>query len=260
MNAVLVDTHCHLDYEFDGGRKAADLVRDAVAAGVTRMMTIATEASRISAVQAISDAHPEVFHAVGVHPHEAAAMKDEDLAALEKAASHPKCRAIGELGLDYYYDHSAHDVQQRRLKEQLDLALKLKQPVVIHSRDAEDDLLKALTDYAKRAGSLPGVIHCFTGTPAFGQACLDLGFLISFSGILTFKNAEELRQTAKSIPQDRILVETDSPYLAPVPHRGKKCEPWMVRHTAEKLAEVRGIPADELARITTENAVRLFGF
>ncbi|MCC7442135.1 MAG: TatD family hydrolase [Bdellovibrionales bacterium] len=256
----LVDTHCHLDYEYEGGRTPADLVRDAAAAGVTRMLTIATEAARVPAVQKISDSFPGVFHAVGVHPHEAAKMKLEDLGLLERAAAHPKCKAIGELGLDYYYKHSPPEAQATCLEGQLELATRLGKPVVVHARDAEADLLMHLTRYAKglASGQAPGVIHCFSGTRAFGEACLELGFHLSFSGILTFKNAEELRQAAKAAPADRILVETDSPYLAPVPHRGRKCEPYMVRNTAEKLAEVRGVSIEEIARITTANATRLF--
>jgi TatD DNase family protein len=179
---------------------------------------------------------------------------------LDKAGRHPKCRAIGEIGLDYHYDHSPRDIQKSALKLQLDLARQLGLPVVIHSRDGEEDLLQALTDYSKQltTGSIPGIIHCFSGTVAFGQACLDLGFYISFSGILTFKKADEVRTAAQLFPLDKILVETDAPFLAPIPHRGRKCEPSMVRLTALKLAELKGISFEEVARTTTANSKRVF--
>lgn len=255
----LIDSHCHLNYDY-APKTADDLIADAKAAGVTTLMTIGVDPQTLAEVQALSTKYPEVFHTVGYHPHDAISVQDDDLIALEKAASHPKCRAIGEIGLDYHYNHSPKDVQIRRLKDQLDIALRLKLPIIIHSREGETDLLEALKSYASQLapGSLPGVIHCFTGTQEFGQACLDLGFYISFSGILTFKNAEDLRRCAQTFPLERLLVETDSPYLAPVPHRGKKCEPSMVRFTAMKLAEIKGITLEEVARVTTANSRRLF--
>ena len=173
---------------------------------------------------------------------------------------HPKCVAVGEIGLDYYYEHSDRKKQQDECKAQLDIAAKARKPVVIHSRDGEDDLLPLLKDYvSKLDGSYPpGVIHCFSGTEVFARACIDLGFYISLSGIFTFKNTEDLRQMVKGFPKDRLLVETDAPFLAPVPMRGKKCEPAMVKHTAMKLAEVLEMPFDELARMTSENAKKCF--
>jgi TatD DNase family protein len=256
---LLIDSHCHLNYDYSP-KSADDLVREAHAAGVVAMVTVGTEIATIEAMVAISDRHAQVYHTVGVHPHEAATISDGDMARLEAAAAHPKCRAIGEIGLDYHYDHSPREIQRQQLEQQLELALKLKLPVVIHSRDAEPDLLEALTRYAQRVapGGIPGIIHCFSGTQAFGQACIELGFYISFSGILTFKTAEELRTAARAFPLERLLVETDSPYLAPIPFRGKKCEPSMVRMTAQKLAEVKGLPLEEVARVTTENSRRVF--
>lgn len=259
----LVDTHCHLDYEYDG-KTEADLVREASDAGVKTLVTIGVELGNAAKVAEISDRHARVFHTVGVHPHEAAAMKDSDIEQLRRAAAHPKCRAIGEIGLDYHYDHSPRDVQRARLKELLDLALEVKLPVVIHSREGEDDLLPELQRFARAKASggdarPPGIIHCFTGTREFAQSCLAEGFLISLSGVLTFKKSDVLREIARDVPLDRLLVETDSPYLAPVPHRGKKCEPSMVRLTAEKLAELKGLPLSEIAAATTRNAFRVFG-
>jgi TatD DNase family protein len=174
---------------------------------------------------------------------------------------HTKCVAVGEIGLDYYYEHSEREKQKKECQAQLEIAVETKKPVVIHSRDGEDDLLPMLASYAKRqsgAASL-GVIHCFSGTETFGRACLDLGFYISISGILTFKNSEALRQTIRTFPLERLLVETDSPFLAPAPLRGKKCEPFMVKHTALKLADLFGVSFEELSTITTRNARACFG-
>lgn len=256
---ALIDSHCHLNYDYSP-KTAEDIVREAEAQGVVALVTIGTEIPTISPIAAISEKFPNVYHTVGVHPHEAITLSDSDLATIESAARHPKCRGIGEIGLDYYYDHSPRDLQKRRLEQQLELAGSLKQPVIIHSREGESDLLPLLKTYAARVASdAPiGVIHCFTGTQAFGQACLDLGFYISFSGILTFKNAEDLRQSARAFPLERLLVETDSPYLAPIPYRGKKCEPAMVRITAQKLAEVKGFSLEDVAEVTTRNSRALF--
>jgi TatD DNase family protein len=258
--APLIDTHCHLDYDY-APKTTEDLLREAESVGISTLVTIGTEISSIPKVQALSDQYKNVFHTVGVHPHEAVTMKDQDLETLRAAAKHPKCRAIGEIGLDFHYDHSPPDVQQKRLAEQLKLALEVQLPVVIHSREAEEKLLELLTEYAGKVTKdrAPGIIHCFSGTEAFGEACLKLGFYLSFSGIVTFKNAESLRECAKKFPLEKMLVETDSPYLAPIPYRGKKCEPSMVRHTAMKIAELKGLTLDEVARTTTSNARRVFG-
>jgi TatD DNase family protein len=258
-NFELIDTHCHLNYDY-APKSIEDLIAEAKAQGVGTLVTIGVDPATLDTVQKISEKFENVYHTVGYHPHDSIEIKDEDLVALEKAALHVKCRAIGEIGLDYHYDHSPRDVQLKWLQAQLDIALRTRQPVVIHSREGEEDLLRALTKYAALVapGQIPGVIHCFTGTRDFGRACLDLGFYISFSGILTFKNAEDLRECAREFPLEKLLVETDSPYLAPIPHRGKKCEPSMVRLTAAKLAEVKGISLEEVARVTTANARRFF--
>jgi TatD DNase family protein len=255
----LIDSHCHLNYDY-APKTADDLIREAKAAGITALVTIGTDLQTISEVQSISEKYEEVYHTIGVHPHDASSLSDADSELLLRAAKHPKCRGIGEIGLDYHYDNSPREIQKQRLEQQLEIALELAKPIVIHSRDGEEDLLRSLTSYAKRVptGSIPGVIHCFTGTEAFGRACLDLGFYISFSGIITFKKADEVRACVAAFPLEKLLVETDSPFLAPIPHRGKKCEPAMVKLTAMKIAEVKGVDLETVARVTTENAKRVF--
>ena len=256
---LLIDSHCHLNYDYSP-KTTEDLIQEAQNSGVNTLITIGTELPTLSLIQKISEAHEQVFHTIGIHPHEAETWTEQDLHTLEAAAKQPQCRAIGEIGLDYYYDHSPREIQKHKLELQLDLALRLNQPVVIHCRNAEEDLLIAIRNYTKKvkSGIIPGVIHCFSGTESFGKSCLDLGFFVSFSGILTFKNAEEIRTSARNFPLNQLLVETDSPYLAPIPFRGKKCEPSMVRYTAQKLAEVKGLSFTEVANATTENARKLF--
>lgn len=255
----LIDSHCHLQYDYDP-KTQDDIVREALEAGIETLITIGTDLADLIKVQEVSQKYASVFHTIGIHPHETQTLKDTDLTLIEEMARHPKCKAIGEIGLDYYYLHSPKEMQLKWCDLQLDLALKLNLPVVIHGRDAEEDLLRALEKYARKVpqGSAPGVIHCFTASQAFGQACIDLGFYISFSGILTFKNAEDLRTAARAFPLDKLLVETDAPFLAPIPFRGKKCEPAMVTHTARRLAEVKGVTLEEVARVTYENTQRLF--
>ncbi len=259
----LIDSHCHLNYDFLP-KTTDDLIREAENEGVQALVTIGTDLSSISEIQKISEKYPAVYHTIGIHPHDTAGLNDKGMQTLESAARHPKCRAIGEIGLDYHYNHSPKEVQIFWLKKQLELAIRLKLPVVIHSREGEEDLLRALTEFASRFTSLsttiqiPGVIHCFTGTLEFGQRCLELGFLISFSGILTFKKAEEVHVAARTFPLDRLMIETDSPYLAPIPFRGKKCEPSMVKFTAQKLAEIKGVTFEKVAQATTLNAQRFF--
>jgi len=256
---MLIDTHCHLYHDF-GGKKPGALLHDAKLAGVGALITIGVDAATVQHCQNASDEFPEIFHSVGIHAHEASKMGQGDLALIEKAAANPKCVAIGEIGLDYYYDFSPKELQREVFKKQLELALKCKKPVIVHCRDAEQDVLSSLREYATKLPyeSEAGVLHCFTGTFEFGKACLDLGFFISFSGVITFKNSELLRQAAREFPLERLLVETDSPYLAPVPFRGKKCEPSMVKATALKLAEIRGVPFEQIEKQTTLNAARLF--
>jgi len=254
-----IDSHCHLNYDY-APKSVDDLVRDAMNEGVSHFVTVGVEIDKMSELEAISAKYPNVLHTTGMHPHEAIQWRPEHADEVRRQARHPKCRAIGEIGLDYHYDHSDPETQKRVLETQLALALELEQPIVVHSRDAEGELLPRLQAYAQKvpAGRPVGIIHCFTGTKEFGRACIDAGFLVSFSGILTFKNAEDLRDCAREFPLDRLLVETDSPYLAPIPFRGKKCEPAMVKLTAQKIAEVKGVPIEEVAKTTTANAKLFF--
>lgn len=259
MTTEWIDTHCHLNYDY-APKSVEQLVAEANEAGVKTLVTIGVDPESIATVQAISDRFPSVYHTLGFHPHEAALITDEHLNQVREKAKHPKCRAIGEIGLDYYYDHSPRDVQRRCLDRQLELALELGLPVVIHSRDGEDDLYPALENYVRsvKPGIVPGLLHCFSGSRNFAEKAVDLGFYLSLSGIITFKKSDDLRAIVASLPLEKQLVETDSPYLAPVPYRGKKCEPAMVVETGKKLAEIHGRGVDETARITTANAKRFF--
>ncbi len=255
----LIDSHCHLDFDYED-KSPADLVNQAMENGVKKFITINTEIKRIEGVQKISEEFENVFHTIGVHPHDVSDIEPGDLEKIKVAAQHPKCKAIGEIGLDYYYKNSPIEIQKKQLIEQLNIAIELSLPVVIHARDAEGDLLNILTPYAKKiTNRSPGVIHCFSASQAFGKSCVDLGFYLSFSGILTFKKAADLRKTAQDVPINKILVETDSPFLAPVPYRGKKCEPFMVKNTAKILAQIRGQSLEEITIATTRNAEALFG-
>lgn len=254
-----IDTHCHLDYDYSP-KSVSQIIEEAQAAGVTHLVTIGTQVETSLRLKALSEQYPAVYHTVGVHPHEAESADLPSLALLKEAARHPKCKGIGEIGLDYYYKHSSPAAQIQIFKAQLQLALECSLPIVVHCRDAETDILPLLEDYARAvpSGHTPGVIHCFTGTREFGESCLQMGFMISFSGIVTFKNATNLQDLARLFPLDRLLVETDSPYLAPIPFRGKKCEPSMVQYTGQKIAELKGIPVERISQATTLNAKKLF--
>lgn len=256
---MLIDSHCHLDYPFDG-KTVDELIAEAKTQGVERFVTISTETKTMERVAEIGRKHTEVYFTIGVHPHDSKDLRHEDLPMMERLAREPKCVAIGEIGLDYHYDHSPREVQRAHLEVQLDLALKVGKPIVVHSREGEGDLLDALEPYAKKAKGVPGVIHCFSGTEPFGKKCIDLGFMLSFSGIVTFKKADEVRATALTTPEDHLLVETDAPFLAPIPYRGKTCQPWMVRLTAESLATLRGVSFEQIAQTTTQNAQKVFRF
>lgn len=254
---ILIDSHCHLDEDYLP-KSAADLVREAKQNHVDALVTIGTDLRSLDRVQQISAEFLNVYHTVGVHPQEAGRPDAIDWDRVERAAKNPKCRAIGEIGLDYHYENTPPALQMEYLDRQLDLALKLKLPVVIHSREAEEDLLSCLKKYCSKTTGIPGVIHCFSGSLEFGKACVDLGFYISFSGILTFKKADSVREAARALPLQRLLVETDAPYLAPVPFRGKKCEPSMLKHTALALAQEKGVSLGEVAAQTTANSMKLF--
>ena len=259
MTPSLIDTHCHLNYDYSP-KSLDDLIREGIKNGISHFVTIGTDLTSIPRIQEISDTYDPIFHTIGIHPQDAPALTEADLPTLRAAAQHPKCRAIGEIGLDSHYPDSNLDLQLKWLEAQLELAQELKKPVIIHSREAEPPLLAALKRYVSGlpSNAIPGVIHCFSGSHQFGLDCIEMGFYISLSGILTFKNAEALRSSAQAFPLERILVETDAPYLAPVPFRGKKCEPGMVKFTAHKLAELRGLSFAEIAATTTANAKKVF--
>ena len=252
----LVDSHCHLNYEGLADRQD-EVLANARARGVSAFLNISTRQSEWDDVIAVADRNEDVWATVGVHPHEADAHPDLGSAALVSAASHSRVIAIGECGLDYYYDKSDRAAQRDRFQAHIEAARQSGLPLVVHTRDAEDDTAEML-ERAVKEGGVTGVLHCFTGSAELARKGLDLGFHISLSGIVTFKNAADLQEIAKWLPADRMLVETDSPFLAPVPHRGKTCEPAFVADTAAFVAELREEEPDALADATTANFYRLF--
>jgi len=256
---VYIDSHSHIEgAEFNADREA--VIQRALEAGVEIIVCVGdgeVSADSHAAAFKVADEHSFIYTTVGVHPHEARLLDDKLCAQLVELAQHPKVIAWGEIGLDYHYDNSPRDVQREAFKRQLRMARERRLPAVIHTREAEADTLAILDQEWKDSG-LGGIIHCFTGTRAFAEVAIELGFLISFSGVVTFKNAEDLRDTAKHLPPETILIETDSPFLAPIPHRGKRNEPAYVVETARCVAEARGIELDEFAQVTSENFKRLF--
>ena len=253
---MLADSHCHLDYKGVAEHQAAVLAR-ARARGVTAMLNIATRASEWDAVVATAEREPDVWATVGIHPHEADTHPEVDAARLIERAAHPRVVGLGESGLDYHYDHSDRARQQESFRAHIAAARETGLPLVVHTRDAEADTSAILAEELKR-GAFPCVIHCFTGTSAFADHMLALGFAISISGIVTFKNARDLQDIAARLPLDRLLVETDAPFLAPVPHRGRPGEPAFVADTVTFLAKLRGEEPDMLADATARNFHALF--
>ena len=253
----LIDSHCHLNYEGLAERQD-EVLAAARARGVEGFLNISTRQQEWDAVIATADRNADVWATVGVHPHEADAHPDLGSGALIAGAQHPKVIAIGECGLDYYYDKSDRAAQRERFEAHIEAARATGLPLVIHTRDAEEDTADIL-GAAVRDGGVTGVLHCFTGSADLARKGLDLGFYVSLSGIVTFKNAADLHDTAKWIPAARLLVETDSPFLAPVPNRGKTCEPAFVADTAAFVADLRGEDPDVLGEQTTANFFRLFG-
>ena len=252
----LVDSHCHLNYEGLAERQD-EVLATARERGVTGFLNISTRQREWDDVISVAERNPDVWATIGVHPHEADAHPDLGSAALVEAASHPRVIAIGECGLDYYYDKSDRSAQRERFQAHIDAAREVGQPLVVHTREAEADTAEILSRAVKEGG-ITGVLHCFTGTADLARKGLDLGFYVSLSGIVTFKNAQDLQEIAKWLPTEQMLVETDSPFLAPVPHRGKTCEPAFVADTAAFVAELRGEEPDALAEATTANFYRLF--
>ena len=254
---ALIDSHAHLDYPQLAHDLPAVLAR-AGAAGVSHVITIGVKLSTADAPKKIAESHDNVWCSVGIHPHEAGNEPDAcNIEAIRAAADHPKCVAIGEAGLDYFYDYGRPDQQAASFRAQITVARELELPIIVHSRDADEDIADILEDEMQR-GTFTGVMHCFSSGAALAERALAVGFYISFSGILTFKKSTDLQAIAADAPLDRILVETDSPYLAPTPHRGKPNEPAFTAYTLEKLAEIRGLPVAEMADITRRNTQNLF--
>ena len=254
---MIIDSHAHLDYPQLGGDLDSVLAR-AAAAGVDQVITIGVKLTTADKPKKIAEAYSNVWCSVGIHPHEADNEPDAaNVDAILAAADHPKCVAIGEAGLDYFYAYGSPAAQAKSFRAQIEVARQLNLPIIVHARDADDDMATILEDEMAK-GPFSGVLHCYSSGPELARRAVDIGFYLSFSGILTFKKAEELRAVAASLPEDRILVETDSPYLAPVPHRGQSNEPAYTAYTLARLAAVRGRTVSEMATITRANTVRLF--
>jgi TatD DNase family protein len=254
---MFVDSHCHLNYKGLVEDQQGVLAR-ARAAGVTTMLNISTRASEWDAVLAVAEREPDVFASVGVHPHDADTHADVETETLVARAAHPRVVGIGESGLDFYYDRSDRERQRQSFRAHIAAARETGLPIIVHTRDAEADT-HAILDDEMGKGAFTGVIHCFTASRDFAARALALGLYISLSGIVTFRNARDLQETARTIPLERLLIETDSPFLAPVPHRGRPCEPAFVADTARFLAELRGESLETLAAATAANFHRLFG-
>ncbi|TIL60248.1 MAG: TatD family deoxyribonuclease [Mesorhizobium sp.] len=253
---MLVDSHCHLDFP-DFAEERAAIVARALAAGIGRMVTISTRVKRFQQVLEIAGSFDEVYCSVGTHPHNAAEELDLTVEALVRLSAHPKVVAIGEAGLDYFYDHAPRDAQAQSFRTHIAAARETGLPLVIHARDADSDMAVILEDETGK-GAFPFVLHCFSSGRRLAEIGVALGGYVSFSGIVTFKNSAELRAIAADVPHDRLLVETDAPYLAPVPFRGKRNEPAYVAHTAKVVAETIGVSEADIAAITTDNFFRLF--
>ena len=252
----LIDSHCHLNYEGLAERQA-EVLDNARARGVAGFLNISTRQREWNDVIGVAERNADVWATVGVHPHEADAHPDLGAKALIDAASHSRVIAIGECGLDYYYDKSDRGAQRERFQAHIEAARQTGLPLVVHTREAEEDTADILTS-AVGEGDVTGVLHCFTGSAELARKGLDLGFYVSLSGIVTFKNAQDLQEIAKWLPADQMLVETDSPFLAPVPYRGQKCEPAFVADTAQFVADLRGERVEQLAEATTANFFKLF--
>nr|WP_321483038.1 TatD family hydrolase [uncultured Cohaesibacter sp.] len=253
---MLVDSHCHLDFP-DFKEELDDVVRRAELAGVGHMVTICTRIKKFDEVKAIAERYDNVFCSVGTHPHNADEELDYSAEDIAKLADHPKCVAIGEVGLDYFYDNAPREAQAEGFRRHIKAARMTGLPLSIHTRDAEDDTIAILKE-GMEEGSFPALLHCYSSNRELAMRSLEMGLYVSLSGILTFKRSQEIRDTIKDVPLDRLLVETDAPYLAPMPYRGKRNEPSYVVNTAQVLADVKGVSLEEITKITTDNFFRLF--
>ncbi|GAB6184341.1 TatD family nuclease-associated radical SAM protein [Thermodesulfovibrio hydrogeniphilus] len=248
----MIDTHCHLEmFEND----ISDVIRRAYDAGVNTIITIASDVESLEKVVEIADTYPMVYASVGIHPHDAKDFDGKIIKKIYELSRHPKVVAIGEIGLDYHYDHSPRDIQKKAFIEQLEIAKEVGVPVIIHSREAFEDTMKII----KNSGVRKGVMHCFSGNVEQAKEVINFGFMISVSGVVTFKNGKKIKEVANFVPDDYLLIETDAPYLAPEPFRGKRNEPAYLVYTAKALAEIRGVTVEDIERITKVNAYRLFG-
>ena len=253
---MLVDSHCHLDFDvFDEDR--SETIQRARDAGVAAMVTICTRVTKFEEICAIAETDDNIWCSVGIHPHQA---EDEPVVTVEdlvSRATHPKVIAIGETGLDYYYDNSPRELQETSFRTHIAASRETGLPLIVHTRDADEDMAEILEDEMEK-GAFPGVLHCFSSGRRLAERALDIGFYISLSGIVTFKNAQDLRDIVKDVPVDRILVETDAPFLAPIPNRGKRNEPAFVADTAARVAELKAMDNQALSAASTENFFRLF--
>lgn len=252
----LVDSHCHLNFP-DFREDIEDVIKNARASGVGVMQTICTEVEEFDEVLGIAEKHEGIYCSVGVHPNESGEKKPADLQYLLSKTSHPKVIGIGETGLDYHYERSDRAIQQESFRIHIDAARQSGLPLIVHTRVADEDTVAILTEEMKK-GAFKGLIHCFTSSQMLAEKSVELGLYISLSGIISFKNAQAIRDTVKTLPLERLLIETDAPFLAPLPHRGKRNEPAYVKHTNQKLAEIKGISEEECAAVTTTNFFRLF--
>ncbi|MGS1093243.1 TatD family hydrolase [Aquamicrobium terrae] len=253
---MLVDSHCHLDFP-DFAEERAAIIARAREAGVERMVTISTRVRKFDQIREIAETFDEVYCSIGTHPHNAAEEPDVTAEELVRLSGHPKVVAIGEAGLDYHYDHAPRDAQAKGFRTHIAAARETGLPLVIHARSADDDMAAILEEETGK-GAFPFVLHCFSSGKRLAEVGVALGGYVSFSGILTFRNSQDIRDIAAAVRLDRLLVETDAPYLAPIPHRGKRNEPAFVAHTAAVLAETIGLDSAEVARLTTDNFFRLF--
>ncbi len=252
---MLIDSHCHLNYP--DLADTAGVIARAKEAGVGLMQTISTKRSDFAEVKKLAESYPEIYCSIGVHPHEAEPHEDIAEGELLREANHPRVIGIGETGLDYYYEHSPREIQRELFKRHIRVGRALDLPVIVHSRDADEETVEILKE-AHEEGPFRFLIHCFSSTQYLAEQSVKLGGYISLSGIITFKKSQALRDAAVTVPMDRLLVETDSPYLAPEPYRGKPCEPAYTKFTAQKLAEIKGVSFAEIEKATTENFFRLF--
>lgn len=253
---TIIDSHCHLDFP-DFAETLDDVVMRARAAGVSRMVTISTRVAKGAAYQALAERFDDVYFTIGTHPHQAAEEAETDVEAVRRFARHPKCVGIGEAGLDYHYAYAPQQVAERVFRAHIGLARELDLPLVIHAREADEDMARILREEMGQ-GRFRALLHCFTSSRALAETGLELGLYLSFSGVITFKNSADLRAIARDAPLDRVLVETDAPYLAPTPHRGRRNEPAFVVETAKVLAEAKGVSFEEVSRATSANTFAIF--